>query len=209
MADTNINSSAPQKTNLASSQAKPPLSAKQQLLLTLFPVILFTVVEEWGGLTWALILSVIYAIGEVSWEWWRYRRISGMTFFSNAMVVGLSAVSYFTQDGMWFKLQPAILELAMAGFLIGSFLLKKPMLVVMMKQQGHEVNPVMETFFAGLTLRMSFFFIGQAILATIASIYWSTEIWAFLKSIGILIMMVLYMLVEIFIFRRRQMVKPP
>ncbi len=192
------------ESQTTSKEIKKPLSAKQQLLLTLFPVILFTVVEEWGGLTWALILSVFYAIGEISWEWWRYHRISGMTFFSNAMVVGLSFVSYFTQDGMWFKLQPAILELVMAGLLIGSFIVKKPMLVVMMQQQGHEVTEIMQSFFTGLTLRMGFFFVAQAALATYASLYWSTEVWAFLKSIGILIMMVIYMLVEIIFFRRRQ-----
>jgi intracellular septation protein len=192
--------SEPQAT---STDSKKPLSAKQQLLLTLFPVILFTVVEQWGGLTWALILSVVYAIGEISWEWWRYRRISGMTFFSNAMVVGLSFVSYFTQDGMWFKLQPAILELVMAGLLIGSFVLKKPMLVVMMQQQGHQVTELMQSFFTGLTVRMGFFFVVQAALAAYASLYWSTEVWAFLKSIGILIMMVAYMLIEIIVFRYR------
>lgn len=183
--------------------SKKPLSAKQQLFLTLIPVILFTVAEEWGGLTWALALSIVYAISEISWEWWRYRRISGMTFFSNAMVVGLSFVSYFTQDGLWFKLQPAILELVMAGFLIGSYLLKKPMLVVMMQQQGHQVTEVMQDFFTGLTLRMGFFFVAQAGIAVYASLNWSTEVWAFLKSVGILIMMVAYMLIEIVVFRTR------
>jgi intracellular septation protein len=187
---------------------KKPLTAKQQLLLTLIPVILFTVAEEWGGLTWALVLSVIYAIVELSWEFWRYRRVSGMTLFSNAMVVGLSLVSYFTQDGFWFKMQPAILELVMAAMLIGSCAFRKPMLVVMMEQQGHQVNEVMRSFFSGVTLRMGFFFVFQAGLAVYASLYWSTEIWAFLKSIGILIMMALYMLVEILVFRSRQAMPP-
>lgn len=184
-----------------SAPSSKPLSAKQQLLLTLFPVILFTLVEEWGGLTWALVLSIVYAIGELSWEWWRYRRVSGMTFFSNLMVVGLSLVSYYTQEGFWFKIQPAILELVMAGLLIGSFVLKKPMLVVMMQQQGHQVNETMLKFFSGLTLRMGVFFIAQAGLAAYASLYWSTQVWAFLKSVGILIMMVAYMLIEVVIFR--------
>jgi intracellular septation protein len=192
--------SNPRPTNLANP--KPLLTQKLQLLLMLVPVILFTVAEEWGGLKWALILSVIYALGEVSWELWRYRRVSGLTLFSNSMVVGLSFISYATQDGLWFKLQPAILELVLAFFLIGSFLFRKPMLVAMMKQQGHQVNSVMEQFFTGLTLRMGFFFIGQAALASYASIFWSTEVWAFLKSVGILVMMVVYMLIEIMIFRR-------
>lgn len=127
-----------------------------------------------------------------------------MTLFSNLMVVGLSAVSYYTQEGLWFKLQPAILESVMAGLLIGSFLFKKPMLIMMMEQQGHQVTDLMRGFFTGLTLRMGFFFVFQAALATYASLFWSTEVWAFLKSIGVMVMMVMYMLVEIFIFRWRQ-----
>ncbi len=160
-------------------------------------------VEEWGGLTWALLLSVIYAIGEIGWEYWRFRQISKMTLFSNFMVVGLSLISYFTQDGLWFKLQPAILELVFAFFLIGSFILKKPLLISMMKSQGHEVNEVMQFFFSGLTFRMGLFFIAQSALAVYAGLYWSTEMWAFLKSIGILIMMVAYMLIEVIILKVR------
>lgn len=183
------------------SKENSPLSTKKQLILTLFPIILFTVVEERGGLQWALIFSIIYAIGEISWELWRFRRISGMTFFSNVMVVGLSLVSYYTQDGLWFKLQPAILEVVMAFMLIGSFVLKKPMLVIMMKQQGHQVTSEMSGFFGGLTFRLGLFFLGQAGIATFASIYCSTEVWAFLKSIGILIMMAVYMFIEIMVFK--------
>ena len=189
---------------MAPGVKKNSLSQKQQLLLMLFPVILFTVVEEWGGLRWALILSIVYAIGEVSWEKWHYGKISGMTLFSNAMVVGLSLVSYYTQDGLWFKLQPAILEVVMAAMLIGSAVLRKPMLVVMMEQQGHAVNEIMRGFFGALTFRMGLFFIAQAGLAVYAGLYWSTEVWAFLKSIGIMVMMVVYLLAEIMIFRWRQ-----
>lgn len=179
------------------------LSSKQQLLLSLVPVILFTIVEEWGGLTWALILSVVYAIGEFSWEWFRFRSLSKMTLFSNLMIVGLSGVSYMTQEGMWFKLQPAILELVFAIILMGSYFLKKPLLLTMMIQQGHKPNEILKIFFNGLTLRMGFFFLFQSGLAVYASIYWSTEVWAFLKSLGVLLMMVLYMIIEIFIFRWR------
>ena len=167
----------------------------------LVPLVLFTVVEEWGGLTWALVLSVIYAIGEVGWELWRFRRISKLTLFSNLMVVGLSFVSYLTQDGLWFKLQPAILEIIFAIILIGSYLLKKPLLISMMKSQGHEVNEIMLQFFNGLTFRMGLFFIAQSILAVYASLYWSTEVWAFLKSIGLFVMMIGYMVLEVLIFK--------
>lgn len=182
---------------------KSSLSSKQQILLMLIPLILFTVVEEWGGLTWALILSVVYAIGEVGWEYWKYRQVSKLTLFSNLMVVGLSFVSYLTQDGLWFKLQPAILESFFALILIGSFLIKKPLLISMMKAQGQPMNEVMIPFFTVLTFRMGLFFMAQAGLAVYASLHWSTEVWAFLKSIGLFIMMIVYMLLEVIIFKVR------
>lgn len=185
------------------TKLKSNLSGKQQFVLMLFPVVLFSVVEEYGGLTWALALSVLYAFVEFGWEWFRYRKLSKLTLFSNLMVIGLSGVSFLTQDGLWFKLQPAILEFIMAIMLIGSFILKKPLLVGMMEQQGHSLNEMMRVFFNGLTFRMGLFFLFQSGLAVVASIHWSTEVWAFLKSIGILIMMVLYMLVEVFIFRKK------
>lgn len=192
----------------ASSSVGAPkqLKASHQFLIMLFPIILFTLAEEWGGLLWALILSVIYALGEVFWEWKRYRSLSGLTLFSNGMVVGLSLVSYFTQEGFWFKLQPAILELAMALVLLGTSWRRRPLLISMLEQQGQVLSDEMRVFFSGLNSRMGIFFIAQSCLAAYASFYWSTEIWAFLKSIGILIMMVIYMIVEILILKRRQRV---
>jgi len=180
------------------------MSSLQQLLLTLFPVILFTVVEEWGGLKWALILSIFYAFFEMGWEYSRFRRVSGMTFFSNAIVVGLSLVSYSTEDGFWFKMQPAILEIVMGVFLIGSYWMNRPMLAMMLKQQRAVVNPQMESLMRGITLRLGFFFFIQAGIAVYAALYWSTEVWAFLKSIGIFIMMLLYLGCELVVFRRSQ-----
>ncbi len=185
------------------SQIKQPLSTKQQLLFSIIPVIIFTVVEEWGGLSWALIASVIYAIGEISWEKWKHKKISNMTLFSNIMIVGLSLVSYLTQDGLWFKLQIAILEIVTAGFLIGSYFLKKPILVEMLKQQGHTVTKEFESFFYVLTLRLGLFFVVQSLLAVYASFYWSTELWAFLKSAGVLIMVVIYLIIEMIVFRKK------
>lgn len=183
---------------------KPSLSNKQQILLMLIPLILFTVVEEWGGLTWALILSVVYALGEIGWEFGKYRQVSKLTLFSNFMVVSLSFVSYLTQDGLWFKLQPAILETFFALILIGSFLIKKPLLISMMQAQGQTMNEIMIPFFSGLTFRMGLFFMAQAGLAVYASLNWSTEVWAFLKSIGLFIMMIVYMFLEVIIFKIRQ-----
>ena len=77
------------------------------------------------------------------------------------------------------------------------------MLVAMMEQQGHSVNEIMREFFTRLTLRMGFFFIAQALLAAYAGFYWSTEVWGLLKTIGIMVMMVIYMLIEVVLFRWR------
>lgn len=170
----------------------------------LIPVILFTVAEEWGGLVWALVLSVLYAVGEILWEWVSYRKVAGLTLFSNGMVVGLSVISYYTQDGFWFKLQPALLEMAMAAVLLGTSFLGRPLLLTMLEQQKTIPSPEMEVFFRGLNKRMGAFFLFQAALAAYAGFYWSTEVWAFLKSVGVLLMMVLYMLIEIYFLRRRQ-----
>lgn len=169
----------------------------------LLPVILFTVIEEKYGTVAGLIAGMIFGVGEIIYELIRYRKVQIITWIGNGMLLGLGAVSLFTVDGIWFKMQPAILEFLFFVILAGSWLIKKPFLKMMMEKQNPNLPEPVKENLSGLTLRLSFFFLLHAVLATYAAFYWSTEAWAILKGVGLTVSMIVYMVIETLLLRRK------
>lgn len=192
--------------------------AMQSLLIAgILPVIAFTVIEEKFGTVAGLIAGMILGVGEIIWEWRKQGRVEPMTWGGNGLLLILGAVSLISQEGIWFKLQPALIEGAMAVALWGSVIAGKPMMALFMdkvlkQQQGislaemKERSPkghVISNALRGLTLRIGLFFALHCGLAVWAALYWSTTAWAILKGVGFTGSMILYMVAESFLLRYR------
>ncbi len=121
-----------------------------------------------------------------------------MTLISNGLILIMGSVSLFLNDGIWFKLQPAIFEFGFFIFLFTTWILKKPFLKSIIEKQNPEVPEIFKIKLNGITFRLSLFFLIQSIIATYAALYWSTEAWALLKGVGLFISMAIYMAIEMF-----------
>ena len=194
--------------NPNSSPSSPPTPTAKASFLSLFfggllPVIAFTVIEEKYGVVAGLIAGMIFGCGEIIFEIIKYKKVSTLTWIGNGLLIGLGAISLISTEGIWFKLQPAILEFGFFIFLAGSWFLKKPFMQLMIEKQNPQAPDFIKVAMSGITLRLSFFFLAHAILATYAALYWSTEAWAWLKGLGLTVSMILYMVIEIFWLRTR------
>lgn len=175
----------------------------------LLPIVAFTVIEEWKGPVWGTIVALIFGAGEIIYEWRRDGKVSAITWTSNAFIFVLGIVSIYTQEGLWFKLQPAFLVLIMALWLIVSSLRKTPLLVALAEKQNPNIPAEMKDFFGKINMRLGFFFLAMTALSVHAAFYWTTAEWAFLKGLGVPILMGVYMVIEIVIFRLRMKPRPP
>lgn len=177
-------------------------NSKKQALSLLFggllPIIAFTLVEEIYGAIAGLIIAMLFGLAEITYELLRYKKVNSMTWIGNGLVLSLGGISLISNEGYWFKLQPAILEFGMFVFLFISWIIKKPFLVLMIEKQNPQTPDFIKLQLAGMTLRLSFFMLTHALLAVWAAFYWSTRDWALLKGLGLTISMVIYMLIEIF-----------
>ena len=206
------------KASPPSPSLSPKVPGRTQMLRSfllggLLPVIAFTVIEDRFGRLWGLIAGMVFGVGEILWEWRTQGRVQKITWGGNGMILLLGGVSLLTQEGIWFKLQPSLIEAAMALVLWGSLVLGKPLLSAFMekafKQQGIELqgdDPRAQAIgraMRGLTLRLGVFFMGHSLLATWAALHWSTTAWALLKGVGFTVSMVVYMLMEGLVLRRR------
>lgn len=187
------------------STQPPPTPGKAQALAFFFggllPVIAFTVIEEKWGTVAGLIAGMVFGVGEIIYEMIRHKKVSLITWVGNGLLLGLGAISLVSNDGIWFKLQPALFEYGFFFFLIGSWFWKKPFLVMMMEKQNPTAPEFLKQRMSGMTFRLSFFFLAHALLATWAALYWSTESWALLKGVGLTVSMVVYMVLEIVVAR--------
>ncbi|MFN3697932.1 MAG: inner membrane-spanning protein YciB [Pseudobdellovibrio sp.] len=174
--------------------------AKSQALALFFggllPVIAFTVIEEKYGTVAGLIAGIVFGLGEVLFETIKYKKVSAMTWIGNGLLFSLGGASLFLNDGLWFKLQPAIIEFGMFMFLSGSCFIKKPILKLMIEKQNPETPEFIKQSLSGITLRLSFFMLAHALLATYAAFFWSSESWALLKGLGLILSTILYMVLE-------------
>jgi intracellular septation protein len=187
---------------------------KSLLLAGILPVVAFTVIEEYMGTLAGLIAGMIFGVGEILWELKTQGKVEPMTWAGNGMIFVLGGVSLITQEGVWFKLQPAILEFGMTAFLWGSVLINKPFLLIMFQKQGGVPPRISERpdadrllhalsqAFRGLTIRLGLFFAVHAVLAIWASLYWSTAAWAILKGVVFTTSLILYLVVEGLLLRR-------
>ncbi|OQW46769.1 MAG: hypothetical protein A4S09_02340 [Proteobacteria bacterium SG_bin7] len=187
---------------------QPTKSTKSRTLLLLFggilPVVAFAIVEEYYGVIWGTVAGMMFGIGELLYEKIRFKKISGVTWFSNILVLALGGLSLYSAEGIWFKLQPAIFLFCFAAILISSSIIKKPLLVALAQKQNPNIPaPALEVM-GTMNLRLGFVFYFLSTLSTWAAIGWSTEAWAFLKSVGVFIILSIYMGGEI-IYRRHSL----
>jgi len=187
------------------TETKNPKATAMSLIFGgLLPVLAFTLIEEYHGPVWGTVAGMIFGLGEIIYEKVRFKKVSTITWIGNAMILGLGGLSIISQDGIWFKLQPALFELGFAIVLIGSWAMKKPFLALMAEKQNPNIPDFAKQAMSGITLRVGLFFVFQAALATWAAFYWSTSAWAFLKGFGVIIMFVIYFVFEILWIRMKR-----
>lgn len=169
----------------------------------LLPIAAFTILEELYGPVYGLAAAMVFGIGELLYEKIKLKKISSITWIANGLIIALGLVSIFTQEGIWFKLQPAIMEFATTAILWGTQYMKKPLLVELSKKQNPNLPDLFLDFLRSVNFRLGLFFLAHALLATWAAYTWSTQAWAWLKGLGVVISMVLYMILEVLVFRWR------
>lgn len=181
-------------------------AGKKPSFLTLFfggilPVVAFTIVEDNFGIVWGTVAGMIFGIGEITYEKIFLKKISPLTLSVNALLLLLGSISILLNDGIWFKLQPAIIEAGFVLFLWISFFRKKPLLPQMAKMQGVVLPPQAYSILTGMTFRLGLFFAIHACIATWAAFKWTTEQWAWLKGAGLTVSFIAYFGLEFLIIK--------
>lgn len=192
---------------MGSSRPRP--TARSVLVGGLLPVLAFTLLEEWLGIAWGAAAGMAFGVGEIVWERLRYGKVETITWAGTVLLVLFGGVALATREGIWFKLQPALLQAAMGLGLLGTVVVRRPFLVLLAEQQGALAGlpPERRAFFLGafgsLTFRLALFLGAQAAFTAWMALSWPTRAWAGWKGIGLPLTLFLYLGIEGLWFRRK------
>jgi intracellular septation protein len=168
----------------------------------LLPILAFTWVEDQYGLLWGVVAGMAFSAGEIIFEFIQEKKVSLLTIGTGSAIFVLGGISLLSQEGIWFKLQPALFEGIFAIVIFVFSIRKKPILIWMMEQQKKSPPEFLRRHFAGISLRMGFFFLIHCGIATWAAIAWETKNWALLKGVGFTGSLLVYLGIEILLMRR-------
>ncbi len=185
----------------SSHQANSKKQALSLFFSGILPVVSFTLIEEKYGVLYGLIAGMSFGVCEIIYEKIRYKHVSQITWIGNSLILALGGISVLANDGIWYKLQPAIFEFGFFLFLFLGWFFRKPFLSILIEKQNPETPVILKSRLSGMTLRLSIFMLAQSALATWAALSWSTEAWALLKGVGLIISMVIFFASEIFWIR--------
>ena len=169
----------------------------------ILPLVAFAIIEDQYGTLAGIIAGMIFGLGEVIYEYVSRRKISTITWASNLMILILGGLSLVSSDGIWFKLQPALFEASFVLFLWGSLLAKKNVIVLLAEKQGQVMPDFLHEKMKGFAFRLGVFFFLHTALAVWSAFHWTTAQWALLKGVGLPVSMVIYVVAEMIIIRRR------
>jgi intracellular septation protein len=184
---------------LTDSPSKNSANTKQLFWGGIVPLAAYALIENYYGLIWGLVAGLALGGFEIAYEYFKKQKVSRITLYSNALLFSMGIISLITNDGIWFKLQPALLELIITCVLWGALLYKVNPILWLVKQQGLTWPEELQKFSWYFSFRLGLFFLIHAVLAAYAAIYWSTEAWVILKGIGLTLSLIVYFVVELFI----------
>lgn len=88
----------------------------QQLLFGLLPIFAFALFESFAGLKTALIGSLIIAIAECSYTYFKFGELDYLSWTALLLILVLGGLSYKKNDSKYFKIQPVILSTVLSLF---------------------------------------------------------------------------------------------
>ncbi|WP_370931434.1 inner membrane-spanning protein YciB [Bartonella sp. DGB1] len=137
---------------------------------------------------------IIIATLITNFIYWLYtRKLQPVTIFSMVLIIIFGGLTIIFADDNFIKIKVTVIYVIFSAILFIGLAFKKNMLAYLFNDN----LKLTETGWNKLTLRWAIFFLILAVLNEFARIYFSTEIWTYLKVFGFLGLTILFMMMQI------------
>jgi intracellular septation protein A len=93
------------------------------VLLGILPLILFAIIDSFGGLKTALITAAVLAIAELLFSYFYFGEFDFITVTSVALILIMAAAAYTKKSSKFFKMQPVILSFVLGAIFLIAYLM--------------------------------------------------------------------------------------
>jgi isopentenyldiphosphate isomerase/intracellular septation protein A len=157
----------------------------KRLLPSLFPLIVFIVVDGIFGTSAGLIVAVTFGIAQLLFTYFKDKVFDKFTLFDTLLIVILGSVSYILDNDIFFKLKPALVGAVLCILLGISAFSELNVFALMSKRyfDGIDFNSEQVKQF-DRSLRVLFYiFLFHTLLVLYSAFFMSKEAWAFISTI--------------------------
>lgn len=178
------------------------MNQKPIFLLSFLPALAYWGLEYFYPPRIALLGGIILAIIEIGGEKFFIGKVHRFSILNFSLILFLGGLGVLAEDGVWFKLQPALSSVVMVGVL-GFYKFKKRSLMFEIITDLQSKTPLPEKFYQQFEKHLAFFFIFHSVLMTFVALKTETGVWLFWKTAGFYILIAVFLVIEIFLFRYR------
>lgn len=175
----------------------------QNLILGIVPVVLFWIFEEKMGTAAGVIAALVWCIGELSWEWIKFRRFQKITLFSGILIVVFGGLDIIFSQTRFFLFQPVVVEAVVIVLFYKSLLGDEPKILEWMGtrapalSEDAQVRNLQIRSLKKMGMKMVVLMTVHLVLLAVAAAYFSTSVWAFVKGPGFLLLALLFVGIEL------------
>jgi isopentenyldiphosphate isomerase/intracellular septation protein A len=171
----------------------------KKMLPSLFPLIVFIVVDEFYGTSAGLIVAVGFGIAQLIFTYIRERVFDRFTLVDTLLIVLLGSVSYVLDNDIFFKLKPALVGTILCAVLGVSSFSKMNVVALMSRKylDGMTLSEEQVRQFSKSTRAFFYIAVVHTLLVFYSAFYMSKEAWAFISTVMLYILFGAYMLFEL------------
>lgn len=177
-------------------------------LLSFIPAVAYWLLETYSTLEVALAGGIVLGLLEMILEKKFTGHVHTLSKLNVSLVVVLGGISLIAREGIWFKLQPTLTGVAVAGFFLYKKIRKESLIYQMlvdMKTPPDRMLP--EPVYEMMEWHMSVFLLAFAAWMAHVALNEPTGTWLFWKTGGFYMAFVPFLLVELVFIRRHLKVK--
>lgn len=179
-------------------------STPPYFLLSFIPAVAYWLLETYSTLEIALMGGIILGVLEMILEKKFTGHVHTLSKLNLSLIVVLGSISLIAKEGIWFKLQPTMTGLAVAGFFLYKKLRNESLIYQMLKDMKTPENKMLpEEVYEMMEWHLCLFLIGFAGWMLYVTLHLTTAQWLFWKTGGFYIAFIPFMIFEMFFIRMK------
>ncbi|MBL7666076.1 MAG: septation protein IspZ [Bacteriovoracaceae bacterium] len=174
--------------------------SKNFFLISFLPSLVYWYMEEHYSLSIALIAGIILGVLEIILEKVFTKHVHSISKLNLGLIVFLGLISFLGEDGIWFKLQPAITGVVMGVVLLwktardGSFIFE-----MMQSMPGRQLPRPLVML---LERNSGYFMLAYGCFMAFVALKLSSDMWIFFKTIGFYLASFVFFAIQIVWLRK-------